>query len=155
MSGFDPSLPSFCAFFLRCFSFCFLGGWGGLTIAAAPILLFFTPYPKYTCFWLSKIPNKRVAYLFLFWRVCLSRIFSTDVRPCSGYLCNNCMRPSRKLWGSTYCSPCSPYSPYSPYNTYSTYSTYSIHSTYYIICTTYSTYSIYSCLLYTSPSPRD
>ena len=52
MSGFEPSLPSFCAF---C-SF-FLGGGGGLTIAAAPILLFFTPYPNYTCSWLFKLPN--------------------------------------------------------------------------------------------------
>ena len=56
MSGFEPSLPCFCAFF-RFFSVFFLGGWGRLTIAAGPILVSIS-HPKYTCFWFfSKLPN--------------------------------------------------------------------------------------------------
>ena len=49
MSGFEPSLPSFCAFSSLCFPSFSLGAWGGLIIFYGTILLFFTPYPKYTC----------------------------------------------------------------------------------------------------------
>ena len=71
MSEFEPSLRCFCVVFSLCFPFFFLGGWvGGVTIAAAPMLLFFIPYPEIypgTCFSLSKLPNvEHVAYLF-FW----------------------------------------------------------------------------------------
>ena len=45
-------------------------GKGELIIAAAPILLFFTPYPNYTCFWLSKSSN--VWRTFVFWPLLLS-----------------------------------------------------------------------------------
>ena len=57
MSGFEPSLFLLLVLFFALFSVIFFGWVRGLIISATPILLFFTSYPRYTCFWLSKSPN--------------------------------------------------------------------------------------------------
>ena len=67
MSGFEPSLPSFRAFFRFVFRSLFLGELGGLIVATAPVLLFFIPYQKYACFWLSKLPNLWRTMVIFFW----------------------------------------------------------------------------------------
>ena len=56
MSGSEHSLLSFVRLVRFVFRSFFFGWVWGAIIAAAPIL-FFTPYTKYFCFWLSKLPN--------------------------------------------------------------------------------------------------
>ena len=61
-------------------------------MAAAPILLFFTPYLKYSCFWLSKSSNVWRTFFrplllgLLLWNVFENRkrtfsVFKTDRQP--------------------------------------------------------------------------
>ena len=58
-------LLSLFVLFLHCFRFFFLGGGRALIfVAAGPILLFFTPYPNYTCFSLSKLPKVCITFFF-------------------------------------------------------------------------------------------
>ena len=64
MSGFEHSLPFF-RVFCALFSVLFFE-WvrGGSITAAAPILLFFSPYPKYTCFGFQSYQTCGVSFLW-------------------------------------------------------------------------------------------
>ena len=56
MSGFEPSLLCSCVCFFA-FSVLFFGWVRGVKYCCRCFVLFFTPYPKYTWFWLFKLPK--------------------------------------------------------------------------------------------------